>query len=65
MRAEYPSSPLPTHYGYNQLAIILEKGGSYSEAMTYANVHGPLGGQVVGRSVLPVALSDSVRRLGQ
>lgn len=33
MQAEYLSSPLPSHVGYQQLAIILEKSGSYSEAI--------------------------------
>lgn len=32
-KAEYGDSPLPSHKGYEQLAIILEKQGSFEEAI--------------------------------
>jgi tetratricopeptide (TPR) repeat protein len=33
---EYPDSPLPSHEGYSQLCIILEKQGKFDEAIKYA-----------------------------
>jgi tetratricopeptide (TPR) repeat protein len=33
-RATYPKSPLPSHVGYTQLAIIREKAGDYPVAIT-------------------------------
>lgn len=32
-RAAYPKSPLPSHVGYTQLAIVREKQGDYAEAI--------------------------------
>lgn len=33
---EYPNQPLPSHTGYNQLVIILEKEKKFKEALKYA-----------------------------
>jgi hypothetical protein len=33
-RREYPQSPLPAHYGFNQLAVIRQKQGNYREAIS-------------------------------
>ncbi len=32
-RSAYPNSPLPSHVGYTQLAIVREKQGNYAEAI--------------------------------
>ncbi len=33
MKSEYPNSNLPSHVGYKQLSIILEKQKNYAEAI--------------------------------
>lgn len=35
-KKEYPDSPLPSHEGYSQFCIILEKQGKFDEAIKYA-----------------------------